>query len=596
MNRVKLIFKSIAYSWNLIFKSSGFLIFLYFIMALITTSFPLLSSFLFKYILDSLITEAPNVGKILAAIISYGLAIVLNQGFSTAQSFTRDTIHEKASFLYSRRLIKKLSVLPMDVIDSSSGRDMVDDVRRIEYTAVNLFFRVVDITSYFYTFVVAFATLSSFSLGFSIVLLVFTIPGNIFDAYYEDKMDKFRKKTAPDVRKFHYYRWMLTNVRAAKDVRMYDLTNSIKARYNDEKSRYIKANKSISKRGTLGKIGIEFFRRSGEIVFIIYIITKAIAGSIGIGDVTLYIGFASSISSSFESITWLVANALWGVSNRMNRLFEFIDIKTEKESGGRTLAEFESLTFDNVYFKYPHTNKYVLKGVSFTLNKGDKLSLVGINGSGKSTIIKVMLGLYKVESGQILINGYPMSDYNILDVRKLFSALFQNFVQYPLTLRENIALSDLEHLDCNKEIEGALKQSGVYEDILPKLENGLDSFMSRSFSDTGTELSKGQWQKVALARAYFKNAPIIIFDEPSAALDAEAEDRIFKNFEAISNGKTGIMISHRISSARMSNKIIVLDSGKITEVGTHDELVSLGGLYAKLYNLQREKYTMKESE
>lgn len=181
------------------------------------------------------------------------------------------------------------------------------------------------------------------------------------------------------------------------------------------------------------------------------------------------------------------------------------------------------------------------------------------------------------------------------DVRKLFSALFQTFVQYPLTLRENIALSDLERLQNDEEIIEVLNQSEVYEDIKLKLENGLDSFMTRQFDDKGTELSKGQWQKVALSRAYFKNASIIIFDEPSAALDAEAEDRIFRNFEEISEGKTGIMISHRISSSRMSNKIIVLDGGKITEQGTHDELVAKDGLYAKLYNLQREKYTMQES-
>ena len=280
----------------------------------------------------------------------------------------------------------------------------------------------------------------------------------------------------------------------------------------------------------------------------------------------------------------------------MGKLFEFFAIKTEQTGGTRKLETFESLTFDNVCFKYPHTDKYVLTGVSFTLNKGDKLSIVGINGSGKSTIIKLMLGLYEIQSGRILINGYPMSDYDMRDVRKLFSALFQNFVQYPLTLRENIALSSLERMDNSDEIEGVLTQSGVYEDIKPKLENGLDSFMTRQFADKGTELSKGQWQKIALSRAYFKNAPIIIFDEPSAALDAEAEDRIFKSFESISDGKTGIMISHRISSARMSNKIIVLDGGKITEQGTHNELVALDGLYAKLYNLQREKYTVKEAE
>ena len=187
-----------------------------------------------------------------------------------------------------------------------------------------------------------------------------------------------------------------------------------------------------------------------------------------------------------------------------------------------------------------------------------------------------------------------MSDYDIRDVRKMFSALFQSFVQYPLSLRDNIALSDYGRAADDDAIIASLKQSGVYDELQEKLANGLDSYMTRQFDDKGTELSKGQWQKLALSRAYFKNAEIFIFDEPSAALDAEAEDRIFKNFESISEGKTGIMISHRISEARMSNKILVLDGGVITESGTHEELIEKNGLYAKLYNLQKEKYTAKE--
>ena len=326
MNKLKLIFKSIGYSWNLIFESSRFLIVPYFALSLITTSFPLLSAFLLKYILDALTAEAPEVRKILAVVIIYGLAIVLNQGLSTAQSFVKDTIHEKAKFLYRCRLIEKLSDLPMDVVDSSAGKDMVDDMRRIEYTAIGLFFRVINIASHIYTFTVAFATLSAFSLGFTILVLVFTIPGNIFDAYFDDKMDKFRQEKAPDLRKFHYYRWMLTDGWPAKDVRMYDLTDAIKARYDTERNEYVKANKAISKKGTLGKMGIELFMRSGEIAFIVYVIYKAISGTIGIGDVALYIGFARSISNSFGNITRLVVSAFWWISNIMERLFEFLGI------------------------------------------------------------------------------------------------------------------------------------------------------------------------------------------------------------------------------------------------------------------------------
>ncbi len=596
MNRIKTVFKSFAFSWKLSFESSKYMIFLYFALKLITTSFPLLSTFLLKYILDALTETAPEIEKVLAVIIIYGLSLVVNQGFATARDLAKSTVNQKARHLYQCLLAEKLAKLPIDILDSSKGKDMIDHARYMGYTSVQLIFRFTDMISHIYTFAVAFATLAVFSLGFSLVFLAFTIPSVIFNEYYVLKSEELREKTAPDVRKFHYYRWMLTDAWPAKDVRMYDLTDPIKKRYEEEKNDYVKANKALDKKRLLGSLFIESFRRSGEIVFIAYVIFKAVNGSIGIGDVALYIGFANNVSGSFWQITWMVADSLGDISKWMGKLFDFFAIKAEQEMGNRKLDSFESLTFNDVCFKYPHTDKYVLTGVSFTLNKGDKLSIVGINGSGKSTIIKLMLGLYEIESGQILINGYPMSDYDMRDVRKLFSVLFQSFVQYPLTLRENIALSSLERMNNSDEIEGVLKQSGVYEDLKPKLENGLDSFMTRQFADKGTELSKGQWQKIALSRAYFKKSSIIIFDEPSAALDAEAEDQIFRNFEAISDGKTGIMISHRISSARMSNKVIVLDGGKITEQGTHDELVALDGLYAKLYNLQREKYTLKEGE
>ena len=205
-----------------------------------------------------------------------------------------------------------------------------------------------------------------------------------------------------------------------------------------------KTNKALDKKILHGSLGIALFRRSGEIVFIAYVIYKAVNGVIGIGDVALYIGFAYSVSNSFWRITWLITDVFSRVSDLMGKLFDFFALKAETSNGNRCLEVFESLTFDNICFKYPHNDKYVLTGVSFMLSKGDKLSIVGINGSGKSTIIKLMLGLYEIESGQILINRHPMSDYDMRDVRKLFSALFQSFVQYPLTLGENIALSSLE--------------------------------------------------------------------------------------------------------------------------------------------------------
>jgi ATP-binding cassette subfamily B protein len=455
----------------------------------------------------------------------------------------------------------------------------------------NLIFSVSNI----YSFAVAFIALIRFNVWCSLLFIALSIPGSIVDVVFERKSEDFRMKSAPDVRKFSYYRWMLTDAWPAKDVRMYDLTEPLKKRYDEEKDVYRAANKTLDLKKLRAGFLSEIIKRGGEIIFIIFTILQAIDGKITVGDIALYTGFISAALGNFDGFMTVFSYSFIIYTDRMKRIFDFENIECPDEaSGKRTLEKFESIVFDNVFFKYPFGENYVLNGTSFTLNAGDKLSIVGINGAGKSTVIKLMLGLYQTESGRILVNGFPITDYDIKDVRKMFSVLFQNFVQYPLTLRDNIALSDLERPAEDKEITEALKQSGIYE-YFDKFENGTDSYMTRQFDDNGTELSKGQWQKIALSRVYFKNAPVIIFDEPSSALDAEAEDRIFKNFEDISEKKTGIMISHRISSARLSNKVIVLDGGKITESGTHEELIALNGLYAKLYNLQMEKYTVKET-
>lgn len=595
MKKMKLFFRCIGYSVKLVYRSSGLMLPVYFLLNILGSTWGLFGTYALKQILDNLSGVDLKMSLILLWVGLYVLSLVANQANTSVQSILHDSIFKKAEHLCECELVEQLMYLPLSVIDSSAGKDMIDDVRYGKNIVVNTTFRVVRVISFLYTFVVAFATLVSFNVFYSLLFLFLTVPGILLNDVFDRKAEKLRRKTAPDVRKFCYYRWMLTDAWPAKDVRMYDLTEPIRRRYDEEKSRYLTANKRLDKKKTRSLLFAELLRESGEIAFTAFVVYQAIRGQISIGDVALYIGFALTVSNSFTNILY-VFTTIYSWATVIERVIDFFALKTEQNHAVRKLEAFQTLTFDNVYFKYPHTEKYVLTGVSFTLNQGDKLSIVGINGSGKSTMIKLMLGLYEIESGQILINGYPMSDYDIKDVRKLFSVLFQNFVQYPLTLRENIALSSPERMNDRDEIESVLRQSGVYEDLEPKLENGLDSFMTRQFDDKGTELSKGQWQKIALSRAYFKNASIIIFDEPSAALDAEAEDRIFKNFESISDGKTGIMISHRISSARMSDKIIVLDGGKITEQGTHEELVSRDGLYSKLYNLQREKYAVKEGD
>jgi ATP-binding cassette subfamily B protein len=252
-------------------------------------------------------------------------------------------------------------------------------------------------------------------------------------------------------------------------------------------------------------------------------------------------------------------------------------------------SEFNhSIHFDNVSFSYPQSEKMVLSSLTFDLKKGEKLALVGENGAGKTTLIKLLLRLYEPTGGQILMDGIPIREYRKEDYQKMLGAIFQDFVKYYLTAKINIAVGNIDEEHNIDKIKDAAVQS-LANDVIESLPLGYDQGLGRRFKK-GAELSGGQWQKIALARAYMSDAPIIILDEPTSALDARAESEVFQRFIGLTKDRTSIIISHRFSTVRMANRILVLENGSILELGTHKELLANPKLYAELFELQAEGY------
>ena len=393
MNKWRLLLRCIKLSISLIYKSSGLWVVVYFLLSLVASTLGLALTYALKYLLDTLTVESVLIQNVILWITIYIVILLITQANQSIQNILYDTIFKKAEHLYDCNLAEKLSELPLSVIDSSDGKDMVEDVRYSKNTSVYLTYQLVRIFSLVYAFTVAITALIAFNVWFSLLMLVLTVPGMILLLVYDKKAENLRREQAPDVRKFCYYRWMLTDPWPAKDVRMYDLTEPIRKRYDEVKGEYISANKRLDKKKLLSMLFAETILRAGEIVFTVFVVAKALHGEIGIGDVALYTGLALSVVNAFEGFMNIGLMTYTRTTEVMSRIFEFFAISTEGNIGTRYLNEFESLEFQNVCFKYPHTDKYVLNGVSFTLNKGDKLSLVGINGSGKSTIIKLMLGL-----------------------------------------------------------------------------------------------------------------------------------------------------------------------------------------------------------
>ena len=581
--------QNLGCSLSLLWRSSHFLLPLYVLSQLVVATLPMVSLYLFNLLLNEIALPEPDMARVGVLILLDVLALTGVSALSSLDQLLRGTIQEKGAHQFDVELSEDLIVLPLSFLDSSQGKDQIEGAQYSRDTVCQFPFDAVNVLSSGYQFVITLGFLLRFSPVLTFGLLALCIPGILLDNYAQKRMYSWSMDTFSDRRRVSYYRWMLTDAWPAKDVRMYNLTGPIQARYSEEKKTFLKQKSRYLKTELrLGQLAT-VLQQAGAMLFIAYIVYEAVRGGVSIGEVALYVGYSDMLISSFYLIFLMLVN-YHSITKEQFTLYDAVRQQTFQVQSAaqlcRELTEFSSLEFRQVTFTYPFTDTPVLRDVSFSLASGERLSIIGINGAGKTTIVKLMLGLYQPDSGQIYVNGYPMADYSLQDVRRLFSALFQSFVQYPLTLRENVALSDLDRMDQDPAIRESIASCGL------GWASGidLDTYMSRQFDDSGVELSTGQWQRLALARAYFKDSPILILDEPSASLDPIAEDKIFQEIEALPCDKTVIMISHRISSARLASKIIVLDGGTVKEAGTHDSLMEQRGLYAKLYNLQLNKY------
>jgi ATP-binding cassette, subfamily B, bacterial len=435
------------------------------------------------------------------------------------------------------------------------------------------------------------ALLLSLSWVLGAVLVLAAIPGAIVRRKSADQMFRWQEACTSKQRRAWYLHSLLTGDGHAKEIRLFDLGSIFMSQYRELQEQIRKERLNILYRRSLIELAAQGIAIVGVFVSLGYIAYQAVLGSITLGSLVMYFGAFQQGQSYLNSLMSGIAG-LYEDNLFLSSFYEFLDLesKVKEPDNPQTVPKpiNEGITLENVNFRYTDSPSLALEDVSFQIKPGQVVALVGENGSGKTTLIKLLCRLYDPESGRITIDGIDIRNFLTTDLRKEISIIFQDYARYNLTARQNIWLGDVEcSIDDEKIIRSS--QNAGADDVISNLEKGYETTLGKRFDD-GVDLSIGEWQKVALARAFLRESQIIIMDEPTSALDAMAEEDVFRKFRTLAEGRTAIIISHRLSAVRMADCIYFLEKGKIKESGTHDELIALDGGYAKLFEVQASHY------
>jgi len=433
--------------------------------------------------------------------------------------------------------------------------------------------------------------LLSFHWAVPIFLLFAAIPALVVRFRFAEKTYSWQRERTARERQASYFNSMLTYDVHAKEIRLFDLGSLFVDRFRNLRTQLRQERLGLAKRRSIA----ELITQSGTTIAVFglyaFLAYRALQGLMSLGDIVMfyqavqrgqtYLGqFLGSIAQLYENNLFLC------------NLYEFLNLErkivepVQPKAISRPLRQ--GIVFDRVSFRYPSGTRRVLEDVSFSIRPGEHIALVGENGAGKTTLIKLLCRLYDPTEGAITFDGINLRDFSVKDLRREISVVFQDYVRYHLTVRDNIWFGDINLPRNHERIVKAARQAGA-DELIAGLRNGYDTILGKWFGD-GEELSIGEWQKIALARAFLREAQIIVLDEPTSAIDAQAEYEIFEKFHQLAKGRTAILISHRLSTVKMANCIYVLDNGKIVESGSHDELVYRGGKYAHLFEMQAQNY------
>ncbi len=587
--------------FKLIWKTSPRLAFTTLILRVFKAIIPLITLYVGKLIIDDIVrlinseTSFELISqdtKYLWILVGIELGLtVFSEILSRVITLTDNLLGDLVANHTSVQLIRHASKLDLEQFEDATFYDKLERARQQTAGRIILMSQVLSQGQDIITLISLAIGLVAFNGWLILILILALVPAFLGETHFNERAYSLSLNWTPQRRELDYLRYIGASDFSAKELKVFSLSDFLANRFKKLSDNYYNENKSLTqKRAFWGSI-FSLIGTASYYGAYILIISQTILKVISLGDLTFLAGSFERLRSMLQQImgrfSSIAQSALY-----LKDLFEFLELEplipvTETQRQVPNPIK-EGFVFENVGFKYQNQERYAIKNLSFTLHKGEKLALVGENGAGKTTLVKLLARLYDPTEGRILLDGYDLKEYNPTQLRNLIGVIFQDFVKFELTVSENIAIGDINRRENLPLIKDAATKS-LADKVVEKLPEKYDQMLGRKFQG-GVSLSGGEWQKVALGRAYMRDAQLFILDEPTAALDARAEHEVFERFAELIEGKTAVLISHRFSTVRMADRILVLQNGGVLEIGSHDELLAKDGKYAELFNLQAEGY------
>ena len=528
----------------------------------------------------------------LGGLVALELGIaVAGEGLARLSSLLESLLGDLFSNRISVRLMQHAATLDLAQYEDAETYDHLERARRQTVGRIGLIALLLSTGQDLIT-LASLGGVLLLQLPWLVVLLaVAVLPSFLGETHYAALGYSLLFSWTPERRLLDYLRYVGASDEMAKEVKLFDLSDFLVGRYAKLSDEFYDANKRLAVRRNLASTLFVTIGTLGYYAAYAVIVYFTVLGRFTIGALTFLAGSFRQSRDLIQRVL-LSLSQVWEQSLYLSDLFTFFDVRPRVTSrpGARPVPVpiRRGFEFQDVGFRYPGSDRWAVRHLSFTLEPGERIALVGENGAGKTTLVKLLARLYDPDEGRILLDGVDLRDYDLGSLRTNIGVIFQDFVRYDFVMKENIGVSQIERLEDEARIREAARRS-LADSVAGRLEHGYDQMLGRRF-DGGVDLSGGEWQKVALGRAYMRDAQVLILDEPTASLDARAEYEVFLRFAELTKGRMAVLISHRFSTVRMAERILVLQGGELIDQGTHDELVTKGGLYAELFGLQAAGY------